>query len=152
MNLRVEFVVRPHLTEEEVRWLPWVERCLMQAAEMEQTPPFSQRAQPFTLPDNSLRYHVWAEWRLRAECVAISAWLGTTPALHILAAEQPLCELNGLDPVEPRLRNVVDLGGGRMALIVSFEGGDGRSLELLEYRDGVALANMRKLQSISAGE
>ncbi|MGF7086522.1 putative rRNA maturation factor [Kroppenstedtia sanguinis] len=37
MNLRVEFVVRPHLTE--VRWLPWVERCLMQAAEMEQTPP-----------------------------------------------------------------------------------------------------------------
>jgi hypothetical protein len=120
--------------------------------EMEQTPPFSQRAQPFTLADSSLRYHVWAEWRLRAECFAISAWLGTAPTLHILAAEEPTCELNGLDPVEPRLRNVVDLGGGRLALIVSFEGGDGRSLELLEYRDGVGLADMGKLQSISAGE
>jgi hypothetical protein len=121
-------------------------------AEMEQTPPFSLRVQPFAVADGTLRYHAWAQWRLRAQCFAISAWLGTAPTLHILAAEEPLCELNALDPVEPRLRNVVDLGDGRTALIVSFEGGDGRSLELLEYRDGVPLADMRKLQSISAGE
>ena len=35
MSLRVESVVRPHLMEEEEKWLPWVERCLMQAAEGE---------------------------------------------------------------------------------------------------------------------
>lgn len=39
MSLRVESVVRPHLMEEEEKWLPWVERCLMQAAEGESTPP-----------------------------------------------------------------------------------------------------------------
>src|SRR5690348_911160 len=91
--------------------------------EMEHTSPVSQRLQPFTLADGSLRYHAWAEWRLRAECFAISAWLGTAPSLRILTADEPVCELNGLDPVEPRLRNVIDLGDGRIALIVSFEGG-----------------------------
>ena len=52
----------------------------------------------------------------------------------------------------PELLNVVDLGDGRVGLIVNLIGTDGRSLLLYEYRDGATLAEMRVLQSISAGE
>ena len=52
----------------------------------------------------------------------------------------------------PELLNAVNLGDGRIALIVNLIGTDGRSLLLYEYRDGATLAEMRVLQSISAGE
>lgn len=38
MSLTVETEVRPHLMEKESEWLPWVERCLRRAAEIEQVP------------------------------------------------------------------------------------------------------------------
>jgi len=47
---------------------------------------------------------------------------------------------------------LVDLGDGRTGIIVQFLGGQGRALDLLEYRDGIRLAQMRVLQSISFGE
>jgi hypothetical protein len=52
----------------------------------------------------------------------------------------------------PELFNVLDLGDGRTGIIVQFLGGDSRALDLLEYRDGISLARMHVLQSISFGE
>jgi len=47
---------------------------------------------------------------------------------------------------------VVDLGGGRTGIIVTRSGEDSNSTDLVEYRDGVDLGQMRVLQSIGAGE
>jgi hypothetical protein len=52
----------------------------------------------------------------------------------------------------PNLLNVIDLGAGKTAIVVSEHGDDSGSLRLLEYRDGVGLREMRTLQSIAAGE
>jgi hypothetical protein len=120
-------------------------------SEIDRTQPSSLRVKQLTLVDGSVRYHVWADFRLRQTCLAASAWVGSQP-LRIVAIEEPLCELNGLDPIEPQIRNVVDLGERRVGLVVDFQGGDGRSLRLLEYRDEAGFADMQELQSVSAGE
>jgi hypothetical protein len=98
-----------------------------------ESPPFS--VQSFYLATGALRYH--------AALGALGAWLTPTPTLRILATETLLL---------PSLRNVVELGGGRTGLIVSWNGGDSGGLQLVGYRDGMSLQQMPHLHEISAGE
>lgn len=104
------------------------------------SPRFS--AQSFYLADGTIRYYATLDWGGPAHDV-LAAWLSSTPALHILAVETRLL---------PSLRNVVDLGGGRTGLIVSWNGGDSGGLQLVEYRDSMSLQQMPHLYEISAGE
>ena len=121
------------------------------ARAVEQTPPSIKQVQPFIVAGGSRRYYVRAKLRSSTVCASIGAWLASAPTLHIVGAQERGCLENFL-PDAPRLLNVVDLDEGRTALIVFFEGGDGSSLKLLEYRDGVDVTDMRSLQSISFGE
>jgi hypothetical protein len=111
--------------------------------------------QPFSLVDGSLRYYVAAEWKSGKEkrgrpTYALAAWIEPLPTLHILAVETLSTAPDGGEL--PELVNVVDLGDGRTGIIVQLIGGDGRALNLLEYRDGISVLKMRVLQSISFGE
>jgi len=73
----------------------------------------------------------------------------TSPAPRLLAVEPP----SVADGVQKEnLLNVVDLGNGKTGIIVYIEGEDSRAIELLEYRDGMTLRQMRVLQTIAAGE
>jgi hypothetical protein len=117
----------------------------------EQTSPSIKEAQRFTVAGGRGRYYVRAELMSSAVCATIGAWFAAAPTLHIVAAEESGC-LQDFLPETPRLLNVVDLDGGRTGLILSFMGGDGRKLELFEYRDGAGVTDMRSLQSISFGE
>jgi len=117
--------------------------------------PLAFDVQPFTVADGSLRYYVRAEWksgkeRLGRPTYALAAWIAPLPTLHILAVETLSTAPDGGEL--PKLFNLVDLGNGRTGVIVQLLGGDGRALDLLEYRDGIRLAQMRVLQSISSGE
>ena len=47
---------------------------------------------------------------------------------------------------------LIDLGDGRTGIVAETSGLDSHSLDLVEYRDGVSLRDMRSLQSIGAGE
>ena len=111
--------------------------------------------QRLSLADGSLRYFVRAEWKFGKEnqgrpTYALAAWIAPLPMLHILAVEKLSTALDGGQL--PELFNVVDLGEGRTGIIVQLIGGDGRALDLLEYRDGISLLKMNVLQSISFGE
>jgi hypothetical protein len=46
----------------------------------------------------------------------------------------------------------VDLGSGRTGIIIGIDGSGGRGMQLIEYKDGVALKGMRLIQNVSAGE
>jgi hypothetical protein len=111
--------------------------------------------QPFAVADGTLRYYVRAEWKSGEETqgrptYALAAWIAPQPTLHILAVEMLNTAPDGGEL--PKLFNLVDLGDGRTGIIVQLSGGDSRALDLLEYRDGISLAQMRVLQSISFGE
>ncbi|MGA7416323.1 MAG: hypothetical protein WBW33_37985 [Bryobacteraceae bacterium] len=115
------------------------------------------KVQSFTLADGSLRYYARAEWKSGNEpngvpTFAFAAWISPRPTLHIQAVEDQGSSLGGFEEEFPNLLNVVDLGNGRAAVIVAEFGEDGSGLLLLEYSDGVALSQMRKLQVIEAGE
>ncbi len=115
------------------------------------------KVQSFTLGDGSLRYYARAEWRSGNEpngraTFALAAWIAPQPTPHILAVEAQGSSLGGFEEELPNLLNVVDLGNGRAAIIVSESGEDSSALFLFEYRDGVALSQMRRLQSLEAGE
>jgi hypothetical protein len=117
--------------------------------------PLALDVQPFSVADGSLRYFVRAEWKSGKEkqgrpTYALAAWIAPLPTLHILAVETLSTALDR--GRLPELFNVVDLGDGRTGIIVQLIGGDGRALDLLEYRDGISLLKMRALQSISFGE
>ncbi len=110
----------------------------------------------FHLSDGRLRYYASAGWYSGAQATAtddnsysIGAWFSPDPTLHVIALEP---RTFGYQGEEPKLLNVIDLGGGRTGVIVFISAGESIGTELLEYRDGVALKDMRVLQSISAGE
>jgi hypothetical protein len=115
--------------------------------------------QAFRLANGRLRYYARAAWNLeegneqgRKTTFGLAGWISPTPTLHILAGETGTSPYDGLDAVLPSLLNVVDLGEGRTGIIVSVEGQDSASTDLLEYRDGQHLGSMRVLQSIGTGE
>ncbi len=117
--------------------------------------PLAFEVQPLSVADGSLRYYVRAQWesgkgRQGRPTYGLAAWIAPLPTLHILAVEMLSTALDGGEL--PELFNVVDLGDGRTGIIVQFLGGDGRALDLLEYRDGISLLQMHVLQSISTGE
>jgi hypothetical protein len=95
----------------------------------------SRQRRPSLLRDAGL------DWSTPAHDV-LTAWLTSAPTLRMLAVETYL----------PSLRNVVELGGGRTGLIVSWNDGDSGNLQLVEYRDGMSLQQMPHLHKISAGE
>jgi hypothetical protein len=112
--------------------------------------------QAFLLANGKLRYYARAVWNSgeganTKTVLALSAWISPSPTLHILAVEERESPYDGLS-VLPGLCNVVDLGRGRTGIIVGRSGEDDNSTDLLEYRDGVDLKQMRILQSIAAGE
>jgi len=112
--------------------------------------------QAFHLANGKLRYYARAVWNSgeganTKTVFALSAWISPSPTLHILAVEGRESPYDGLG-VLPDLYNVVDLGGGRTGIIVGRSGEDSNSTDLLEYRDGLDLRQMRILQPIGAGE
>jgi hypothetical protein len=120
----------------------------------------TERASPvvdvkaFHLSDGRLRYYVSAGWYSGTldtddNSYAIGAWFSPEPRLHIIALEP---RTFGYQGEEPKLLNVLDLGGGRTGVIVFISAGESIATDLFEYRDGVVLKDMRVLQSISAGE
>ncbi len=125
-------------------------------SEAEKIPPAFE-VQPFTVANGSLRYYVRAEWRSGKEpngnsTYALAAWITPLPTPHILAVETfPFPSEIGWGCL-PGLLNVVDLGDGRTGIITQIICGDGRSLSLLEYRDGADRAHMVELQSIGFAE
>jgi hypothetical protein len=110
--------------------------------------------QSFRLANGSLRYYARAFWQSGKKGnnsdVAIGAWL--TATVQVLAVETGIYSDSSDSWEVPSLLNVVDLGGGRTGLIVSSSGVESISLNLVEYRDGVSLKEMRTLQSIGAAE
>jgi hypothetical protein len=108
--------------------------------------------QQFRLADGSLRYYGRAGWKTgggpRAKMIfGLGAWIAPLPALHLQAVESAV----GFGYL-PELLNVIDLGGGNTAIVISQQRDDSRSLNLLEYHGGLDLSHMRTLQSISVGE
>ncbi len=116
-------------------------------------------AQAFRLADGTLRYYARAAWSSGEEqtanwktVYALGAWIASSPTLHILAMEERTSPYAGLGSVLPSLINVVDLGDGKIGIIAETNGLDDHSLDLVEYREGVSLRDMRRLQSIGSGE
>jgi hypothetical protein len=108
--------------------------------------------QQFRLADGSLRYYARAGWKSgkgpREKLIyGLAAWIAPLPTLHVQAVESRA----GFEYL-PDLLNVIDLGGGKTAIVFSEHGDDSGSLSLVEYHDGVDLSHMRTLQSIGAGE
>jgi len=108
--------------------------------------------QQFRLPDGGLRYYARAGWKSgqgpqEKLIYGLAAWIAPVPKLHVLAIETRA----GFEYL-PDLLNVIDLGGGKTAMVFSEHGDDSGSLSLVEYRDGVDLHHMRTLQTIGAGE
>ncbi|MGP0019798.1 MAG: hypothetical protein ACLPHP_14595 [Candidatus Sulfotelmatobacter sp.] len=108
----------------------------------------------FHLSDGKLRYYASAGWYSGTRdtddnSYAIGAWLSSEPTLHIIALEP---RTFGYQGEEPKLLNVLDLGGGRTGVIVFISTEASIETDLLEYRDGVILKDMRVLQSISTGD
>ena len=123
--------------------------------EAERVPP-AIAVQTFRAADRSLRYYVRAQWKSANQPddkppYMLAAWMTPKPTLHILSLETRTSRYR-FDSALPQLLNVIDLGGGRTAIIVSSEGDDGRSLDLLEYRDGLSLRHMPSLDSVNCGE
>ena len=111
-------------------------------------------AQAFTLADGSLRYYVRCAWQIQLSAMdplfALAAWINPNPALHIVGVETKTSSY-GFESATPRLMNVLDLGDGRTAVIISSSGEDSGAVSLYEYADG-GIRNMHELQSLAAGE
>lgn len=123
--------------------------------EAERVPP-ALAVQTFRVADGSLRYYVRAQWKPANQAdnespYMLAAWMTPKPTLHILSLETRTSSY-GFDSGLPKLLNVIDLGGGRTAIIVSSAGDDSMSLDLLEYRDGLSLRHMASLNSVNCGE
>ena len=108
--------------------------------------------QQFHLADGSLRYYARAGWRSERGSQSkliygLGAWIAPLPTLHVQAVESGA----GFEYL-PDLLNVIDLRGGKTAVVISQHGDDSESVSLVEYRDGVDLRHMRIFQSIGAGE
>jgi hypothetical protein len=120
----------------------------------ERNSPFVE-VQAFHLPDGSLRYYASAEWYWGTQATdtdsyySIAAWIAPQPNFRILALEPRTFGYSG---DEPKLLNVIDIGGGRAAIIVYISAGESVATELFEYRDGVDLKHMHLLQSLAFGE
>lgn len=107
----------------------------------------------FTVP-GGVRYYVRAvlEGADRTHvCTKAGVWLAAEPSLRITAIEPSTCTFD-FPPAAERLLNVVDLGDGRVGLVMEFNGEDSRSIHLYEYRDGVGISGMRLLHSIGVAE
>jgi hypothetical protein len=112
------------------------------------------QVQSFRVADGTLRYYASAEWHSGTritdkDSYAVAAWIAPQPTLHILAME---AQTFGYAYDEPKLLNVIDLGGGRTGMIVTISAGESIETGLFEYHDGSDLKHMRLLQSIAAGE
>lgn len=123
--------------------------------EAERVPP-ALAVQTFRVADGSLRYYVRAQWKSATQTddespYMLAAWMTPNPTLHLLSLETRTSSY-GFDSALPQLLNVIDLGGGRTAIIVSSAGDDSMSLDLLEYRDGLSLRHMPSLDSVNCGE
>ena len=110
--------------------------------------------QAFHIADGSLRYYASAQWNsgegiTDPTSYALAAWIAPLPTMHILSLE-PRTFGYGFD--EPKLLNVVHLGGGRTGMIVAISAGESIEADLFEYSDGTDLKHMRLLQSMAAGE
>jgi len=108
--------------------------------------------QQFRLADGTLRYYARAGWKSEKGpqsklIYGLAAWIAPLPTLHVQAVESGA----GFEYL-PDLLNVIDLGGGRTAVVISQDGDDSASVSLIEYRDGVDLRHMHIFQSIGAGE
>jgi hypothetical protein len=118
--------------------------------------PLAFKVQPFRIAGGNLRYYVRAEWKSGRERNGIAthvlaAWMAPLPTLHILGVEKRTSSYDGLEGGDPSLLNVVDLGGGRTAIIVKIKREDSGYINLLVYRDG-NLTAMDRLQSVGMGE
>ena len=112
------------------------------------------QVQAFRLADGTLRYYASAEWYSGTritdkDSYAVAAWIAPQPTLHLLAME---AQTFGYAYDEPKLLNVIDLGGGRTGMIVTISAGESIETGLFEYHDSTDLKHMRLLQSIAAGE
>jgi hypothetical protein len=117
----------------------------------------AMQVQAFQLADGSLRYYAQAQWKTGkkpggAPTQVLGAWLAPNPTLHILAVEEPMPTIATGPGALPELLNVIDLGAGKVGVIVHFVYGESVQLELAEYRDGATVKDMPVLQSISTGE
>jgi hypothetical protein len=107
--------------------------------------------QQFTVADGTLRYYVrYGRQQSPDKFAGGAAWLSPSPALHVLGREEQTSDYS-FDDALPQLRNVLDFGDGRTAIIVEAWGEDSHVVSLLEYRDGSS-AKMRTLQTLAHGE
>ena len=117
--------------------------------------PIVQDATPFTLADGGKRWYVRGTMSVDAtDCTKFEAWLAPRARgqeFRLLAVSPSSCSYD-MPKEAPRLLNAVDLGAGRIGLIMEYLGEDGRALVLHEYVDGSSLAHMPVLQTIAAGE
>ena len=110
--------------------------------------------QAFHIADGSLRYYASAQWNSGEgindpTSYALAAWIAPQPTIHILSLET---RTFGYSLDEPKLLNVVDLGGGRTGMIVAISTGENIETDLFEYHEGIDIRHMRLLQSMAAGE
>lgn len=145
----VQFDVQTRIVSLLTQRMTSIASAEQQHAAQSHSPEFT--VQCFRLADGSLRYYATAQWKLSAQStpsdLLVGAWLSPTPDLHILAIEKP-----NFDVSLPTILNVADLGGGKTGIILSTSAEDSNATVLVEYRDGLDLAHMPLLQSISAGE
>ncbi len=123
----------------------------LQRHDAESVPPVFA-VQQFDLADGGRRYYARAAWRSgkgsRTKLIyGLGAWITPLPVLRVLAVETEA----GFEYL-PNLLNVIDLGRGRVGIIVSEHGDDSASLSIVEYRDGMTLGEMPVLQSIGSAE
>jgi hypothetical protein len=119
----------------------------VRAAAEKVAPAFT--VQSFSLADGRIRYYVRCEWHV-GKGFLFGAWLAPQPALHIVGVERRTASY-GFETDLPNLLNVLDLGDGRTAIVLSSSGEDSEYLGLLEYHDG-GWHKMHQLQAMSAGE
>jgi hypothetical protein len=135
------------------------------ASQLNRAVPKPQKAapaftvQPFRLANGALRYYVRSEWREPGQddesTYALGAWFGWVPgahpSLHIFALEHQTSASGFADEL-PIVRNVLALSADTTAMIVTINAYESTATCLMEYRDGVVLRHMSKLQCIEAGE
>lgn len=124
-----------------------------QRSAAEKAAPYA-KVQAFHVSDGSVRYYASAEWYKDAQITdtnsySIAAWIASEPKLQILTLEPRTFGYSG---DEPKLLNVIDLGHGKMGIVIFISRGESVETDLVEYHEGVDLQHMRRLQSIAFGE
>lgn len=148
VNEPVRFDVQTQIVSLVTQRMMSVASDLQRHAAEGHSPAFT--LQTFRVADGSLRYYATAQWKLGMKPYPsdfqLGAWLTPAPTLRVLAVE------TNQYVYLPRILNVADLGGGKTGIILANGGEDSGSTDLVDYRDGLDVAHMAKLQSIAAGE